>query len=662
MERQKKQVKQAVYSPLGADAIHPRGWMLDQLKLQAAGIPGRADEFFFKGEYWLGGDGPKDPSRKPTDVGSSHIVVGWLGTMIQMAHMLNDPKLLAKEKQYIEYLLSTGREDGSFGPKGPQDSDWPDVNNENVCYEGARLGSAGILLGYYGRTGDKRAFDIVSRYILEYYGKNYKPGSYTWFNNIGQMGVRGLATTLYRMTGDEAYLDAVEPHLQYVTPESDWRTGIENKDPKCTHGAVFGSFGKLARDYLFSGDEDLKRIIDEGVRWLDETQSQVGGHYTAHEFIATHDGRNPTNGSECCPIGDQIGSMTTVFTTYGDNSYADRLEEVMFNAVPAYMTSDTWARQYDQQVNQVLCSETKRRFDNRDDANTFGIDPHYPCCNGSVGRPLVSFIQNQWLRTQDGGLAALSYCPCEVNFTAGDGVKCQLIADTEYPFRGTNMRFTIHTEKPVEFPIYLRAPKYIGDYGERTAVKVCGGPMQKIEPLDTCIIRRTWQDGDYFEMNIPMNTKFIKRTDDSVAVKRGPLYYALRIGEAYRQRRHNYAGSSDWEIYPATAWNVGLYTTYRAAYASIVEEHNPIPDHPWAHQEEVVYNEETERYDTWRQKEPVILHARGRMIRNWGLHRIYMMADDIPADKDRDYGEEVTVELIPYGCTNLRIAEFPAIE
>ena len=660
MPRQKKQVVEPKYSRLPANSIHPKDWLLRQLIIQSHGIPGRADEFFFKNEFWLGGPGADDESRKPTDIGGSHIVVGWLSHMVEMAFLLDDPVLKEKAKKYVEYVISTSREDGSFGPDGPKDSLWPDVNYEHVCYEGARVTYAHILLAYYGYTGDERALDVVKRFVLDYYGKNYKPGEYTWFNNIGQKGIRSVAWSLYKITGDEAYLDAVEPHLEYVTPESDWKTGLKNKDPKCTHGAVFGSMANVAEDYLFSGDEDCKQIIDDFIKWLDDTQGQVGGHCTAHEFIATKDGRNPTNGTECCLISGHEHSMSSLFSIYGDPCYADRFEEIIFNGTAAFMTGDAWARQYDQQVNQIMCTVAKRRFDNRDDANTFGIDPHYLCCNGSVGGPLLDLIKNQWMKTKDNGLVAVSYCPVEVR-TELNGVPFGLDVESEYPFRGTGIKITIHTEKPMTVPIYLRAPGYIGDYGERTAFMI-DGAMTKIEPATIYKLEREWHDGDMFEMNIPMNTKFIKRTDDATSVKRGPLYYALRIHEAYRQMKMHYGGSADWEIYPASDWNIGLYTTYRAAYCSIQEEHHPIPSHPLSHQEEVLWNEETHAFETNHEKEPVILHVRGRKINNWKVHPIYPMSGDIPPQDARDYGEEVQVELIPYGCSNLRIAEFPAIE
>ena len=660
MKNNKVPTRRPKFTALPLGDIKAKGWMLDQLRIQSKGIPGRADEFFFRNEWWLGGDGPDDPSRKPTDTGARHLVLGWLSTMQTMAIMLDDKDMLGKVKKYAEYMLSTQKEDGSFGPEPPKDCMFPDAMNDLAFFEPARVSAANFLLNYYDYSKDERALKLVKKFVLKYYGeKVIQSDGWTWCNNVFQKGIMGVATQLYNITGDNSYIDAVEEFISHVTPENDMKTSFKEHDPKFTHGGVYGTFSSLAHDYL-CGDDECKEIIYDGVSWIDETQGQAPGHHTAHEFIAKEDGTNPTMGSECCLISGDYSSMRTFFETFGDNVFADRAEELVFNAVPAYTTADTWARQYDQQVNQVLCNVAKRRFDNRDDANTFGIDPHYPCCTASIGRPLVDFINHQWYATQDGGLAAFSYCSCTVETEVADGQKVVLDVESEYPFRGSNIKFTVHTKSPVEFPIYLRSPKYIGDYNERTFIKY-DGRINKVEPGDTHIIRRTWKDGDVFYMNIPMFTKFIERSPHACAVKRGPLYYALRIDEAYKQMVHNYLGSADWEIYPTTSWNIALYTSYRAAYASITEEHNEISEIPWAHNGAVLYNEDKDRFYTWRGKEPVILRARGRVLKNWQMDPIYAQSGDIPDCSDRTYGPEVEVELIPYGCTNLRIAEFPSI-
>jgi len=49
-------------------------------------------------------------------------------------------------------------------------------------------------------------------------------------------------------------------------------------------------------------------------------------------------------------------SLEVLLSIYGDPAFADRLERIAYNALPAQNSPDFRAHQYDQQANQVLCS------------------------------------------------------------------------------------------------------------------------------------------------------------------------------------------------------------------------------------------------------------------------------------------------------------------
>ena len=54
--------------------------------------------------------------------------------------------------------------------------------------------------------------------------------------------------------------------------------------------------------------------------------------------------------------------------------------------------------------------------------------------------------------------------------------------------------------------------------------------------------------------------------NDSVAFWRGPLVYALRIGEEWRKLKGS-EPFADWEVYPTTPWNFGLQVDRSASRA-----------------------------------------------------------------------------------------------
>jgi DUF1680 family protein len=180
-------------------------------------------------------------------------------------------------------------------------------------------------------------------------------------------------------------------------------------------------------------------------------------------------------------------------------------------------------------------------------------DPHsYRCCQHNVAHGWPYFAEHLWMATPDNGLAAVFYAASEVTAKVGDGQQVTLKSTTLYPFEDT-IQITVNTAKLVQFPLYLRIPGWC----ERPALRINGKKtVVYAEPRTFLVIDRKWRDGDTVELTLPMTLRlrYWLRNGNTVSVDRGPLTYALKIGEKYV--RHG--GTDAWpafEVYPTTAWN-----------------------------------------------------------------------------------------------------------
>ena len=86
---------------------------------------------------------------------------------------------------------------------------------------------------------------------------------------------------------------------------------------------------------------------------LDRYHGMVTGMFTGDECLA---GKQPTHGTELCAVVEYAFSLEVLLSVLGDPAFGDRLEQIVFNALPATFSPDMWSHQYDQQVNQVECS------------------------------------------------------------------------------------------------------------------------------------------------------------------------------------------------------------------------------------------------------------------------------------------------------------------
>ncbi len=600
--------------PYPLSAITPTGWLKDQLTIQAEGLSGHLDTFWpdIKDSAWIGGDA-EGWERMPY----------WLDGVIPLAWLIGDEPLKTRITGYLDYILEHQQEDGWLGPRAEEKKEAADVWSQALALK--------MLVVYHDATGDQRIPTAVEKGLrmMDIHIDSHplpRWGHSRWYEFLIAI------FWLYERT-EEEWLLGLASKLQaqgfsWKDFFRDWPmkertpTGRWNYMSHVVNNTMAIKEGGLR--WRLSGDETDRESVYRMMDLLDTYHGMPTGIVTGDECLA---GTSATQGSELCSVVEYMYSLETLLSVFGDPVLADRLERITYNALPGTFSPDMWSHQYDQQLNQIECSIHKGRpwTTNGPDSNLFGLEPHFGCCTSNLSQGWPKFVASMWMQTSDGGIAAVAYGPSKLT-TKMDDVEVTVELITEYPFR-ENLQLRVTVDQDVEFPLHFRIPGWTDSEDAGTFR----------------VIKKVWEKGTTeLELFFRMTPELLPRPHDAFSIVRGPLLYALPIGEEWKRVNedlpHRELPHADWELYPTTPWNVALDTDPEAIRFTEYLVQSPC------------FSPETA---------PVQATVKGAKVPEWvAVDGSAGPTPQSPVEVDAPL-EDVT--LIPYGCTNLRIGEFPSL-
>ena len=387
---------------------------------------------------------------------------------------------------------------------------------------------------------------------------------------------------LYNRNGDRSLLDlARKLHTQghdWEAQFADFKTKERvprNATNLSTHGVNNAMAMKAAAVWwLITGDKTDRNSLYQMFDALDKYHGQPSGIFSADEHYA---GRDPSQGTELCAVVEAMFSLETDLSIMGDPAFGDRLEKIAYNALPATLSADLWAHQYDQQANQIMCSISNHRWaTNGPESNIFGLEPNFGCCTANMHQGWPKLAANLWMATTDGGLAAVVYGPSEVTVAFAGGKTVTIEEITDYPFREA-VSLVLAMSGTARFPLALRIPAWAAD----ARVTVNGQPVEGVKAGEFLRIEREWKNADRVELRFPMAVRTSTWFNNSMSVERGPLVYSLKIGESWNQIKQT-GPAKDWEVYPTTPWNYALVKSapFRSPRSRWPASHSPLPPRP----------------------------------------------------------------------------------
>ena len=592
--------------------IKPEGWLKKQLEIQKNGLSGNLDKMWrdVKDSAWIGGEA-EGWERVPY----------WLDGFIPLAYLLEDEDMIARAKKYIDAIVANQKPDGWICPCAEAD---------RATYDTwAIMLISKVLVVYYECSGDERIPEVILKVLKNFYdllkeGKVniFGWGKYRWFETfiaINFVKERFDPEWLYefaKMIADQGQ-DYNEVTKLWERPLNHWKfdTHIVNLGMMLKYEAV--SHDILGKEYTDNALE-LYNILYK----YNGTPVEL---FTGDECLS---GLSAIQGTELCSVVEQMYSYEHLFAATGDRKWAEKLEVIAYNALPATISEDMWTHQYVQMSNQMACVTFPGRSlfrTNNSEAHLFGLEPHYGCCTANFSQGWPKFALSAFMHNENTVISSMllpSRLSCE---------KADISLDTEYPFTN-KLTYTVKAKEDFEFAV--RIPSFAKNLS-------VDGKSEK-----TADLFFPFKKGESKTVVIEFETDPVieKRPHGLNSIKCGSLVFSLPV--SYEKKMHEYERHGverkfpycDYELCPASEWSFGLSSD------KVEIERKKISGSAFCEAEPAV-----------------VAKVKVKKI-NWGYEDGFdTVCAKIP-ESVKAQSDETEVEFVPYGCAKLRMTELPFAE
>jgi uncharacterized protein len=474
-----------------------------------------------------------------------------------------DPKLDAYVDSMIARIAAAQEKDGylyttrTIDPEHPHP--WAGTNrwelekvDSHELYNLGHLYEAAVA--HYQATGKRTLLDVALR-TADLLTRTFGPGKKSIWpgHQITEMGL----VKLYRVTGNEQYLDLAKFLLDERGPDGDKGAGRTYNQSQTRIVEQTEAVGHAVRaTYMYSGITDVAALTGDAAYmktsdtiWDNLVAKKlyitggVGATGQGEAFGGDYEMPNMTAYNEtCAAIGNDFWNHR-LFLLHADAKYIDVMERTLYNGLLSGVSLDGRSFFY---PNPLESAGQHAR------SPWFGV----ACCPGNMTRFLASVPGYVYAKSGSTVYVNL-FAEGTADVRLDTGRSVTLRQQTRYPWDG-NVTITVTPDRADDFTIDVRIPgwarnqpvpsdlyRFLDSAADPVVLKVNGTAAPLAVDKGYVALRRTWRAGDVISLTLPMPVRRVVAHDavaadrNRVALQRGPIVYAVEWPDNRGQRVRN---------------------------------------------------------------------------------------------------------------------------